>query len=91
MLKKAIITGATGSIGLALIECLIKNNISVTVFLNPQSVRNDEILNNFLINKIFCDINNNFLINEIENKITDKTKIIIFVEQYGFTIQNSMD
>ena len=40
---------------------------------------------------IFCDINNNFLINEIENKITDKTKIIIFVEQYGFTIQNSMD
>lgn len=58
MLKKAIITGATGSIGLALIECLIKNNISVTVFLNPQSARNDEILNNFLINKIFCDINN---------------------------------
>lgn len=58
MLKKAIITGATGSIGPALIECLLKNDVSVTVFLNPQSARNDEILNRFSINKIFCDISN---------------------------------
>lgn len=65
-----------------------KSEIIVPVTL-CESIINTIIEMNF--KPIFCDINNNFLITGIENKISDKTKIIIFVEQYGFTVQNSKD
>lgn len=65
-----------------------KSEIIVPVTL-CESIINTIIEMNF--KPIFCDINNNFLITRIENKISDKTKIIIFVEQYGFTVQNSKD
>ena len=65
-----------------------KSEIIVPVTL-CESIINTIIEMNF--KPIFCDINNNFLITGIENKISDKTKIIIFVEQYGFAVQNSKD
>ena len=37
---------------------------------------------------VFCDVDNSFIIKNIEEKITENTKMIVFVEQYGFIIDN---
>lgn len=37
--EKAIITGGTGMIGIALIQCLLTHNVEVTVIVNPNSSR----------------------------------------------------
>lgn len=37
--EKAIITGGTGVIGIALIQCLLANHVEVTVLMNPNSNR----------------------------------------------------
>ena len=37
--EKAIITGGTGMIGIALIQCLLANHVEVTVLMNPNSNR----------------------------------------------------
>lgn len=39
-MKRAVVTGATGAIGTALIKELIKNNIEVLVFCREGSARN---------------------------------------------------
>lgn len=38
-MKKAYITGATGAIGMALVDKLLKENVEVTVFVRPDSKR----------------------------------------------------
>lgn len=40
---------------------------------------------------VFCDIDDDFIIKDIESKITKKTKMIVFVEQYGFSIKNHLE
>ena len=49
----------------------------------------DSIIKNSLV-PVFVDIDKNFLIKkeDIKKKITNKTRAIIFVEQYGFDINN---
>ena len=42
-MKKAYITGATGTIGMALINTLLSQKIDVTVFLRPDSDRNEDV------------------------------------------------
>ena len=42
-MKRAILTGATGAVGSALIKELIKNNIEVLVLCRENSVRNCNI------------------------------------------------
>lgn len=42
-MKRAIITGATGTVGTALIEELIRNGSEVLIFANPGSARNGNI------------------------------------------------
>ncbi|WP_369525062.1 NAD-dependent epimerase/dehydratase family protein, partial [Dubosiella newyorkensis] len=49
--QKAIITGGTGMIGIALIRCLLTNDIDVTVIVNPNSNR-QSVLNQFNTIKI---------------------------------------
>lgn len=44
--EKAIITGGTGMIGIALIRCLLSHDIEVTVIVNPDSSR-QSVLNQF--------------------------------------------
>lgn len=56
-LRHAIITGATGAVGTALISFLVKNNIEITVLLNPDSSRNRNILENKNVHKIYCSMN----------------------------------
>ncbi len=41
-MKRAYITGATGAIGMALVDRLIKEGIKVTVFVRPDSMRLDQ-------------------------------------------------
>lgn len=52
----SIITGATGAVGMALINKLVEEKVHVTVVLNPNSGRNANIPENKLITKVMCDI-----------------------------------
>lgn len=56
-MKRAVITGATGAIGTALIKNLINNNVEVLVLVRQNSQRNDNIPNHKLVTKRFCALN----------------------------------
>ena len=53
-IKKAVITGATGAIGMALIQELISREIEVTVFVRGDSARGDRIPSSPLVKKVEC-------------------------------------
>lgn len=53
-MKTAVITGATGAIGLALIDRLIKQQFEVLVLCNPDSSRKCRIPNNSRITLLSC-------------------------------------
>ena len=55
-MKRAIITGATGSVGTALIETLIRNNVEVLVFSRKESKRNSNIPVHPLVSIFDCDL-----------------------------------
>ncbi|MGM9551709.1 MAG: NAD-dependent epimerase/dehydratase family protein [Clostridia bacterium] len=61
-MKRAIITGATGAVGTALINELIKRNTEVLVILREGSARNEHIPNHPLVTKRYCDLANLFTI-----------------------------
>lgn len=63
MIKRAVITGATGAIGIALINELIKNNIEVLVLCREGSERNRNIPQSPLVECVYCDISK---LNEFE-------------------------
>lgn len=63
-MKKAIITGATGAIGSALVRELISRNIEVLVLCRADSNRIDRIPEHPLVRKIFCDLRN---LDQVEN------------------------
>lgn len=71
-MKKAVITGATGSIGRAIIDKLVSEDIEVTVLCRKDSKRAAEIPNNRLIKKICCSLD------EIKNFVPDKTDYDVF-------------
>ncbi len=56
MIKRAVITGATGAIGNALINELIKHNIEVLVICRQGSERNSTIPKSELVEVVYCDI-----------------------------------
>ena len=56
MIKRAVITGATGAIGNALIKELIKHNIEVLVICREGSERNKTIPAHPLVECLCCDI-----------------------------------
>ena len=55
-MKRAIITGPTGAIGLALIEQLVSRNIEVIAVIRPDSDRSDRIKENSLVKVVKCDV-----------------------------------
>ena len=55
-MKRAIITGATGALGTALIRELIENDIEVLVFCREGSKRNNNIPESPLVHKLYCDL-----------------------------------
>jgi nucleoside-diphosphate-sugar epimerase len=56
-MKRAIITGATGVIGTALIDKLISEEVEVLVFCRKDSKRNNVIPNHPLVQKQYCSLN----------------------------------
>ena len=55
-MKKAIVTGATGAIGSALVRELISHDIKVLVLCRKDSGRIDRIPEHPLVEKCFCDL-----------------------------------
>ena len=55
-MKRAIVTGATGAIGAALIKELISKNIEVLVFCRKESKRNFQIPSHGLVTRKFCSL-----------------------------------
>ncbi len=55
-MKKAIITGPTGTIGMALINELVNNGVEVVAVVRPNSTRSSRIVENSKIKKVECDL-----------------------------------
>lgn len=55
-MKRAIITGATGAIGTALVAELFRNNIELLVFCREGSPRNEKIPQSPLVSKLYCSL-----------------------------------
>lgn len=55
-MKNAIITGATGAIGVALVNKLNTEGVNIFVVCRPDSLKNSRIIEGKLITKVFCDI-----------------------------------
>lgn len=55
-MRRAVITGPTGEIGVALIELLVKNNIEVLAICRPNSKRRKFILESEFVNVIECEL-----------------------------------
>ena len=56
-MKRAIITGATGVVGTALIKELIENNVELLILCREGSPKNDRIPAHPLITKKYCSLN----------------------------------
>ena len=56
-MRRAIITGATGAVGTALIDELIRHQVEVLVFTNPSSKRNDVVPKHPLVIVKPCALN----------------------------------
>lgn len=63
-MNRVIITGATGAVGTALIQEMIKNNVEVLVFCREGSERNKQIPEHSLVEKLYCDLSE---LSEIQN------------------------
>lgn len=57
-MKKAIVTGATGMIGINLIKYLLNKNVQVTAIVRPNSARENILLNQPNLKVIECDLSN---------------------------------
>lgn len=55
-MKRAVITGPTGAIGMALIQCLSDNGYKVTAVVRPDSARADRIVSSDNISVVYCDL-----------------------------------
>lgn len=65
-MKKAIITGPTGAVGVSLIQELTANGITVTAVCRPGSKRLDAIPKGPLVDIVECDVQN---LQSLENKL----------------------
>lgn len=63
-MKRAIITGATGTVGMALIEKFLIENIEMLIICREGSARNNRIPDSPLIKKIYCSLED---IHQLEN------------------------
>ncbi len=69
MMKKVLITGATGAIGTALVSELISHGIEVLVLCRKESSRNDLIPEHPLVKKKFCALNE---LVDLQNETNDQ-------------------
>lgn len=73
-MKRAIVTGATGAIGTALIKDLINNHIEVLVLCRKDSARNKNVPVDPLVKMVYCDLTE---LSEIKN-LTDKSYDVFY-------------
>lgn len=71
-MKTAIITGPTGSIGIALINVLIQQNVRVIAVVRPGSARENRIPESELVTKVFCDLSE---LNRLPDMVPDGADI----------------
>lgn len=81
-MKKAIVTGATGAIGTALIQELISNGIQVLVLCREGSSRNDRIPEHPLVQKKFCELN---ALSTLENDTKENYDVFFHLAWSGTT------
>lgn len=81
-MKRAIVTGATGAVGSALIKELIDNNIEVLVICREDSKRNENIPKHNLVNRLYCDLSN---FSEIHNETQKKWDVFYHFAWMGTT------
>ena len=55
-MKRAILTGATGAVGIALIKELVSHDVEVLVFCREGSKRNAQIPENKLVTQKYCSL-----------------------------------
>ena len=70
-MDKAIITGATGAVGTAIISKLIKENVAVTVLCRKGSKRNSQIPEHPLVTRRYCELSELVTIENNDNKQYD--------------------
>lgn len=70
-MKRAVITGPTGVVGMALINNLIKKNIEIYVVCRPDSKRMSQIPKHPLLNIVLCDLKNILKLPELINVSCD--------------------
>ncbi|QUO20772.1 NAD(P)-dependent oxidoreductase [Clostridiaceae bacterium Marseille-Q4143] len=73
-MKRAVISGATGAIGTALIYELISQNVEILVLCRKESSRNDRIPEHPLVKKCFCSLEE---LASLENN-TEKTYDVFY-------------
>lgn len=71
-MKRAIITGPTGSIGIALIKVLVERGVEVIAVIRPGSKRADRIQLADKVTKVECDLCN---LNRLSEMITEKVDV----------------
>lgn len=81
-MKRAIITGATGAVGMALIQELIGNDIEVLVLCREGSQRNERIPKSPLVTIKYCSLNQ---LSTVENDTNKKFDIFYHFAWEGTT------
>lgn len=81
-MKRAIITGATGAVGTALVQELIKNEIEILVFCRADSKRNNQIPEHPLVKKVFCSLDQ---LEKMENMTGKKYDVFYHLAWAGTT------
>lgn len=81
-MKRAIITGATGSIGMGLIEKLLEENYEILVLLREGSYRNERIPEHKSIIKKYCSLDR---LSTLENDTSKQFDVMFHLAWNGTT------
>ena len=89
MNKNAVVTGATGAIGTALIRLLLENGYHVYAIVRPQSPRNENLKNSLFLTKIECNLSE---ISSITEKISEECAVFFHLAWNGTfgSVRNDM-
>lgn len=82
IVKRAIVTGATGAVGTALVKVLVSNNIEVLVICRENSKRNKNIPKHELVSKLYCDLTD---FSKIRNQTKKKWDVFYHFAWMGTT------
>lgn len=79
-MKKAIITGATGVLGTAIVKKLISQKVETYIVCRPSSPRNARIPDNPLVHRIECDLTD---ISSLDKKIDTRCDVFLHLAWLG--------